>query len=533
MLPDGSGSIRIPVTVGGQDREMIIDTGAFWSGIVQSAVPHVQAARSGVLGIGANGGVVNEKISVPEFRIGNLVFRDADFLVLQEGFSNTSKVAGNIGGNILKNYDIEIDQAARRVNFFSQDHCSGHVVHWAFTDLVKIPIDLGKDGRLTIPMVLDGKKLHALIDTGASASQLRADLANDLFNLTPDGPGMEKSGFSTAIDGRRMQQYEHRFGTLTMDGITFKNPNIMITPINLPAGVEKLMKDGMPEFVLGMHQMRNLHLYIAYDEEMLYVSTTAGDAAAGGRAQAAAPVPQIDPVDAINAGKLNDSALKHAAAGEYQAALSDLNNALAIAPRGAWLYANRAFVYRRMGNSDLALKDYAHAIEADPNFEIAYLGRAGFYTEGGNYDAAIADLSKAITISPLKALPATLMRCRLYAMRKDFVSALYDCDSAVNFWPNQAESFEMRGAVRLAAGRVGDALDDFDNALRLDGHRALSLMGRGLARQRKGDKSGARADIAAAEEIAPAAKADFSQLLQPPKIAAASVSTDPGRTISP
>jgi tetratricopeptide (TPR) repeat protein len=446
---------------------------------------------------------------VPEFRIGPIALKNVDFMRLTEGFTADTRIAGNIGANILKMFDVEIDQAARKVIFLSKDHCKGKVVHWPHSDLIDIPLSVGRDGLLAIPVTLDGKELTAMVDTGASASELQLDVAEDKFGLAPGSPGMDRSGTARTLDGALLPQFEHRFETLSIENITFRHPVLMMSEDRSAQSenarrAQRAMRDEPHEMLLGMHQLRQLHLYFAYDEERLYATSVAGDAAAAGStAQAAAPLKIPDPVDFLAAEKLNGSAMRHANAKEFPAAISDLDHAIALAPGAPGLYNNRAIVYAQSGNSRQAIADFGQAVQIDPQFAGAYLGRANLYLLAGDTDAAIADLSRAIEIKPLAATVALTTRCRLYAARKDFRSALADCGQAVAFAPRNPTALEQRGLVYLATGAVDDAFDDFDAALNLDAHRASSLMGRGLARRRKGDASGARADIAAAREIDP------------------------------
>jgi tetratricopeptide (TPR) repeat protein len=516
MLNNNSGSILIPVTLDGEQTAMIIDTGAFWSGAALSVVPGLKTTNSSIGAVGAGGGVTHQVVRVPEIRIGSIVLNNIEFMLLPGNFTTDPRIGGNIGANILRAFDVEIDPAARKVNFLSKDHCKGQVIHWPHSDLIDIPLHVGEDGILTIPVQLDGKELRAEIDTGASATDLRLDVAKAQFGLVPDSPGMEKAGTSRTIDGANLAQYEHRFETLAIQDVTFKNPVLLISEdksaqTEAARRAQHAMGDEH-EMLLGMHQLRQLHLYFAYGEERLYATTVAGDAAAAGTtAQSAAFTPQADPVDGLHAGKLNESAIRHLNAREFQLAISDLDRAIALMPQVAGFYANRGIAYAQLGNSQQALQDFGQAIRMDPKLVTAYLGRSEVYARNHQLDMAISDVTKAIQINPLGSSSALTARCRLHAAKKELREARLDCDQAVALGPHQAGPLEGRGLLNLAGGRLNDAIADFDAALELDSHRAWSLMGRGLARQRKGDLAGGKADMAAARAIDPAIENEFSR----------------------
>jgi len=207
-------------------------------------------------------------------------------------------------------------------------------------------------GELTIPVTLDGKELTDKIDTGASASILRADVAKAKFGLTPDSPGLEKAGTVRTLDGANLPVYLHRFATLAIEGVTFKNPVIEAAEDRSISSTRHRVGGPRYDMLLGMHQLRQLQPLFRLRRRALYATTIAGDAAASGQAVPTAALAAInDPVDSGQAMKLTQSAIQHVNAGEFQAAIADMDNAIALMPGGAWVYANRGSVYAQMGRT--------------------------------------------------------------------------------------------------------------------------------------------------------------------------------------
>jgi hypothetical protein len=110
--------------------------------------------------------------------------------------------------------------------------------------------------------------------------------------------------------------------------------------------------------------------------------------------------------------------------------------------------------------------DYEQAIRADPGLAAAYSNRCG---------ARIAT-------------------------SHDLQTALDDCDEALRLQPTQVLALANRGYVHLKLDLAVQAIGDFDAALSHDARHVLSLYGRGLAKWRTGDASGAAADINAARK---------------------------------
>jgi tetratricopeptide (TPR) repeat protein len=71
--------------------------------------------------------------------------------------------------------------------------------------------------------------------------------------------------------------------------------------------------------------------------------------------------------------------------------------------------------------------------------------------------------------------------------------ALADCSESLRLRPDEF--------AYLKLDRPGDAIVDFSAALAINPRFASSLYGRGLAKLKRGDRTGADADIAAAKAI--------------------------------
>jgi len=83
----------------------------------------------------------------------------------------------------------------------------------------------------------------------------------------------------------------------------------------------------------------------------------------------------------------------------------------------------------------------------------------------------------------------------------DVQGALDDCNEAIRLQPKAVAAFDSRGFAYLKSGQWDLAISDFNAALRLDPKLPSALYGRGFAKQKKGDAAGGKSDIAAAQAI--------------------------------
>ena len=70
---------------------------------------------------------------------------------------------------------------------------------------------------------------------------------------------------------------------------------------------------------------------------------------------------------------------------------------------------------------------------------------------------------------------------------------------------------DSRGLTYLKMGQWDSAIEDYNEALRIDPKLASSLYGRGLAKLKTGDTTGGNTDIAAAKAIEANIVGDFAR----------------------
>ena len=85
---------------------------------------------------------------------------------------------------------------------------------------------------------------------------------------------------------------------------------------------------------------------------------------------------------------------------DYEAAISDFDQALQLNPKLADAYYNRGLAYTKLGQYQEAIEDYTEALEINPNWADAYNNRGNAYYKLGNHEKAIADYNQALSINP-------------------------------------------------------------------------------------------------------------------------------------
>ncbi|HEY5049085.1 MAG TPA: hypothetical protein VII49_13805, partial [Rhizomicrobium sp.] len=105
--------------------------------------------------------------------------------------------------------------------------------------------------------------------------------AENDFALKPGSPDTPAAGLLQGTTGTPI--YRHRFRSLSLQGIVVHNLTVAVIPDLTPnatfggrgSGTRLAANDeaqGFPDVTLGVDVLKYLHLYIAYKEQMLYVT---------------------------------------------------------------------------------------------------------------------------------------------------------------------------------------------------------------------------------------------------------------------
>ena len=285
---DGDPHVFVPVIINGKDRLMLLDTGGWNSEVTAQAaadlgLPYVSIRYSEVNLAGEES---HQAANVDSFRIGQLTTKSVEFVVAPEKvlFHDEPQYAGILAPNILKNYDVDIDFGGSKLSLLSPDHCEGKVIYWPASTVAVIPIRVLRSGHILVPVKLDGKDVNAILDTGAYTTTLMMPVAEDEFGLTMGSPDTPKA--AEMPDKPGAATYEHKFASLSFGGVAVSNLSVAILPdfLRNKGGAPQLGSrlgesnnhEQEPDMLIGMNVLRHLHIYIAYKEQKLYITSADG-----------------------------------------------------------------------------------------------------------------------------------------------------------------------------------------------------------------------------------------------------------------
>ncbi|HET7083949.1 MAG TPA: pepsin/retropepsin-like aspartic protease family protein [Rhizomicrobium sp.] len=256
------GHIMVDMAVNGHPLRFMVDTGGVFSAISNEAAqaiglhpaPLGQAFRIRDAGGAEVSHIARiEYITLAQFRSENLTLMISDLPQGEDGV---------LAPELLRNFDIELDFATRTMNLFKRPRCSEHVVYWT-DDFVKLPMRVTTQGHIQIPVTVNDQAIKATIDTGSPVTLIGDNAAKAIIGEGKEtgrafalsgGSGGKVSGSGIAPD------------SLIIGKFKWVSPTLISTP-----NKTGWHSDGS-EMLLGLDILHDLHVFIDYRGEQLYVS---------------------------------------------------------------------------------------------------------------------------------------------------------------------------------------------------------------------------------------------------------------------
>lgn len=283
ITDDQTGAWAFPVVVNGTTKYFMAANGRRYSSINKSVVEELSIPTTAGTQMVMNfqGERLMRDMARPEsLLIGNLV---ADHIPLQVDLGQGPD--GMIGGDILRNYDVEVDFTNRKFFILDQDHCEGEILHWQATALDAVPMETTPtNSQSFIRVEVNGVALDALVSLASAQTAMNLTVARQRLGVDLDSENVEELGVVQS-GGRSGTRYLTRFESFSIGGYTLPNMEIVLEPDLLarstnvtPTPNSLINRDsranlsGIPDITLGMSILRNFHVYMAYGENRLYLT---------------------------------------------------------------------------------------------------------------------------------------------------------------------------------------------------------------------------------------------------------------------
>jgi hypothetical protein len=245
-----NGHPLVTVTVNDKPATFILDSGAERTLMGEDVVRQLDVARdtwvaSTVLGVG---GYEERPNALPQsMRLGDVTLRrrtvSGDTSVTVGPLPITTvggqQIAGLLGRDFLSPFDLDIDVPQQRLTLYDVQGCSGRFLPWPMP-YAAIPAATPVGSALVVPVVIDGRPLRALVDTGATSSLIAAPGMYRL-GLTPQMLASDATGTGSGIGPAAVFMRRHRFAEIRVGPDTARDPMLWVATVHVVPIVDMLL----------------------------------------------------------------------------------------------------------------------------------------------------------------------------------------------------------------------------------------------------------------------------------------------------
>ena len=251
-LPFGAtgGGILVPVLVNGIEAVFVLDTGAERSLVTPDAVRRLGLALDEWVSTTTRGvgGIVERPNAKPRsLTLGGVPLRrrtlnrDTSLTVglLQTASGDGRPVDGLLGRDFLSLFDLYLDMQKRRLILYDVQGCTGRFLPWT-GNYAGLMAEMPMGSALVLPITLDGRRLRALLDTGATSSVIVSPGMYRL-GLTPASMAQDPAGAAHGIGPQSPVMRRHRFTSFQVGPYTKQSPTLWVTPAHVTPIVDALL----------------------------------------------------------------------------------------------------------------------------------------------------------------------------------------------------------------------------------------------------------------------------------------------------
>lgn len=242
--------ILVPLTINGKNANVVLDTGAARSLVTPEAVRRLGLASDEWIAttLRGIGGIVEHPNADPSsLALGGVplhrhtVTHDTSLTVGEmPGFAPTGLVVdGLLGRDLLSPFDLQFDMPTHRLTLYDVRDCSGRFVPWKGNYAV-LPAEMPIRKAMVVPMMVDGQRLRALLDTGATSSVI---LAPGMFRLglTPEMLAHDPGAAVHGVGPHAREMHRHMFRSWQVGPGLQRDPTIWVAPERVVPIVDALL----------------------------------------------------------------------------------------------------------------------------------------------------------------------------------------------------------------------------------------------------------------------------------------------------
>ncbi|MBD8530805.1 MULTISPECIES: aspartyl protease family protein [unclassified Massilia] len=255
-------------SINGTPATMLVDTGAFDTLLTKTGAERrklsMRATGHYAKGIGGDAAIYLARVDA--FTAGPLQ-TGRGWMPMLADFGDPPAYDAIIGAPFLLQTDMELSLATKKMRFFQPSNCSGASLAYWDEAAMEIPFEanLDQSPNPQFSVLVNGKKMRAMIDTGA-ASTVIGLAAAQRAGLRLDAPDLTRLGDSIGIGARRVTHWSTSFATFQIGDEIVRNAQVGVIDWK-----------GHVDILLGADFLRAHRVLIAMSQQKIYLSYVGGE----------------------------------------------------------------------------------------------------------------------------------------------------------------------------------------------------------------------------------------------------------------
>ena len=257
----------VTLSANGHAVTLILDTGAERTVLTPDVAKRIGAQRPSIEFQrrlrGITGDLPTHEVELHSFAAGEVAIPWRRVLVAPVKMTRVfpTPLDGLLGADALSDFDIDLDLPRHQMTFYRKQTCETAAPNWA-GPYVSVSTGLSRGERLFFPVLLDGHRLTAVIDTGSQVTVLATAAARAL-GLTEGHLTRDRSTTTQGVAGEPLSARVHRFAKLEVGALMIRNPEVVVTDLKLNEA----------DIVLGVDFLSSRRLWLSYGSRRIFLSS--------------------------------------------------------------------------------------------------------------------------------------------------------------------------------------------------------------------------------------------------------------------
>ena len=269
LLTNQLGLPMITIALDGKATRLVLDTGASITTLTQSAAKRLDLRGAGVIRIKAQGigGNSDATAASPNsFVVAGVSLPERIVMVMPfdlRGFGDPPP-DGLLGTDVLAQFDVELDFKSGTGALYRPRNCPAGKPAWTvpFSTLPVIPES--PSGRIQIATELNGRRLAAMLDTGATSTIVDIRTAHRL-GISDDDLARDRVAQVNGAAAEAAKVHIHTFDTLRIGGEVFFKTALGVVEMPHSSG----------DMLIGMNYLKGRKLWLSLSSRRIYLSAPA------------------------------------------------------------------------------------------------------------------------------------------------------------------------------------------------------------------------------------------------------------------